>query len=135
MWLPLWPIAIGAMGVRYIPSIPIPDMILKLAPEPSITWAIYGAFCGLISTAVVKGIKQALEKKGIDLEMPDLKEAKLAVKNGNGKPKLEEKPEKPEEPEEPEEEESKTPDSDKEPEESEKKDEESKEESGESEKD
>lgn len=85
MWLPLWPIALGAVGVRFIPNIPMPKMILDLAPEPGVTWTIYGAFCGMICMAVVKGIKQYLEKKGIDLEMPDLKQAKLAVKNGDGK--------------------------------------------------
>lgn len=80
MWLPLWPIAIGAAGARFVPSIPMPKMILELSPDRGITWTIYGAFCGLISVAVVKAIKQLLEKKGIDLEMPDLAEAKLAAK-------------------------------------------------------
>ena len=86
MWLPLWPIILGGAGVRLIPGIPMPKMITDIAPEPGITWTIYGAFCGMICMAVVKGIKQALEKKGINLEIPDLKKAKLAVKNGNGKP-------------------------------------------------
>jgi hypothetical protein len=85
MWLPLWPIIIGTMLVRYVPSIPIPKLITDLSPERGITWSIYGAFCGMISMAVVKAIKQLLEKKGINLEISDLKEAKLAVKNGNDK--------------------------------------------------
>jgi hypothetical protein len=85
MWLPLWPIALGAVGVRYIPNIPVPDMIKNLSPEPGITWTIYGAFCGMICMAVVKGIKQALEKKGISLDMPDLKQAKLALRNDDDK--------------------------------------------------
>ena len=134
MWLPLWPIVIGAAGVRLIPSIPMPKMITDIAPEPGVTWTIYGAFCGMICMAVVKGIKQALEKKGIDLNIPDLQKAKLAVKNGNGKPKLVD-PELDEDEALESEEDPESPDSGKEPEDDEEEDDEKKPESKKSEKD
>lgn len=96
MWLPLWPIMIGSVGVRYIPNIPLPKMILNLAPNPGITWTIYGAFCGFICTAVVKGIKHALEKKGIDLSASDLKIAHIEVaKAEENTPEATEKSEQP----------------------------------------
>ena len=70
-WLPLWPVVIGSLIVRFVPNAPVPQMIQDLAVERNITWTIYGAFCGLISGAVVKGIKQLLEKKGIKVDLAE----------------------------------------------------------------
>lgn len=96
MWLPLWPIAIGAVAVRFIPSIPLPKMITGIAPEPGVAWTIYGAFCGMICMAVVKGIKHYLEKKGINIAVPDLAEAgKVVETEGSEEEEPEEEPESP----------------------------------------
>ena len=79
MWLPLWPIVLG-IGVIFINGIPMPIEIAELGPVPGPSSIIYGAFCGLIAMAVVKAIKHALEKKGIDITIPDLDEAKLLAR-------------------------------------------------------
>lgn len=79
MWLPLWPIAIGAAG-GMMKGLPLPEAVAKLGPVPGLVSVIYGAFCGMISMGVVKAIKHALEKKGIDVKVPDLGEAKLRAK-------------------------------------------------------
>jgi len=79
MWLPLWPIILGGAG-GLISGLPLPEAVKGLGPVPGLSSVIYGAFCGMISTAVVKQIKVALEKKGIDVEVPDLGEAKLRAK-------------------------------------------------------
>jgi len=79
MWLPLWPIAIGAAG-GMVKGVPLPEAVAALGPAPGLVSVIYGAFCGMISMGVVKAIKHALEKKGIDVKVPDLGEAKLRAK-------------------------------------------------------
>lgn len=79
MWLPLWPIFLGGAG-GIISGLPLPESVKALGPAPGLVSVIYGAFCGLISMAVVKQIKVALEKKGIDVEIADLGEAKLKAK-------------------------------------------------------
>jgi len=79
IWAPLWPIAIGASG-GFIKGLPMPEMVAKLGHVPGLVSVIYGAFCGMISMAVVKQIKFALEKKGIDVTVPDLSLAKIQAK-------------------------------------------------------
>lgn len=79
IWLPLWPIAIGGAG-GMMKGLPLPAAVVALGPAPGLVSVIYGAFCGMISMAVVKQIKAALEKKGIDVQIPDLGEAKLQAK-------------------------------------------------------
>jgi hypothetical protein len=73
MWIPIWPIIIGSLMVRYVDGIPIPDAIKELVGDHprSPVLGIYGAFCGLISMAVVKQVKDALAKKGIDVSIAD----------------------------------------------------------------
>lgn len=80
MWLPLWPIALGAVEGT-MKSMPLPDMIAKLGSDPGPVSVTYGAFCGLISMAVVKAIKHALEQKGIDVDIPDLSMARMDASN------------------------------------------------------
>jgi len=79
MWAPLWPIALGA-GSGMLKDLPIPEAVAKLGHVPGLVSIIYGAFCGMISTAVVKQVKFALEKKGIDISIPDLSLAKIQAK-------------------------------------------------------
>ena len=89
MWIPLWPIVIGA-GSSFIKGIPMPIEILKFGSVPGPASVIYGAFCGLISMAVVKAVKHALEKKGIDINIPDLNDAKLVARRNSVSKKLKE---------------------------------------------
>lgn len=79
MWAPLWPIALGAGG-GLVKGLPMPEAVAKLGHVPGLVSVIYGAFCGMISMAVVKQIKFALEKKGIDVSIPDLSLAKIQAK-------------------------------------------------------
>ena len=87
MWLPLWPIVFGGLG-GISKSMPLPEMIAKLGSQPGPVSIIYGAFCGMISMAVVKAIKHAAEQKGIDVEIPDLSVAKLVAKKDNTSSRL-----------------------------------------------
>lgn len=87
MWLPLWPIAIGGLG-GILKGMPLPDAVSSLGPYPGPVSVIYGAFCGMISMAVVKAIKHALEQKGIDVEIPDLSVAKLLASKDKTASKL-----------------------------------------------
>lgn len=82
MWLPIWPLAIGWFMLHFVSGIPVPDMILDLVGDHphSPVLGIYGMFCGMISTGVVKAVNSALEKKGIDVTLDDPKEAALAAK-------------------------------------------------------
>lgn len=79
VWTPIWPVVIGGAG-GFIKDLPMPEMIKALGPTPGLTSVIYGAFCGMISLAVVKQIKYALEQKGIDVTLPTLPEAKSEAK-------------------------------------------------------
>ena len=79
MWLPIWPIIIGWFMLHFVDGLPLPEAIKNLVGDHphSPVLGIYGAFCGMISAAVVKGIKNALKKKGIDVSIHDPAEAKL----------------------------------------------------------
>lgn len=79
MWLPIWPIIIGGIG-GLIPGLPLPESIANLGPVPGFVSVVYGGFCGMISMALVKQVDVILEKKGIDIDIPDLGEAKLTAK-------------------------------------------------------
>ena len=87
VWTPLWPVFIGGFG-GLIEELPVPGMIKALGPTPGLVSVIYGAFCGLISLAVVKQVKHALEQKGIDVKLPTLSEAKVDAKMRRAEKKL-----------------------------------------------
>lgn len=82
MWLTIWPIIIGWFMLHFVSGIPVPEMIQNLVGDHphSPVLGIYGAFCGMISGAVVKAVKKVLEKKGIDVTLDDPAEAALAAK-------------------------------------------------------
>ena len=82
MWLPIWPLAIGWFMLHFVDGIPVPDIITELLGEHpnSPVLGIYGMFCGMISTGVVKATRTALEKKGIDVTMDDPHEAAVVAK-------------------------------------------------------
>lgn len=85
MWLPLWPLIVGWFMLHFVGGIPVPDMIKDLVGDHphSPVLGIYGMFCGMISTGVVKAVNSALEKRGIDVTLDDPKEAALVAKQAH----------------------------------------------------
>jgi hypothetical protein len=73
MWLPLWPLIIGAL-LTMTPGMPLHPKLAEYGAFPKM---MFGAFCGMISTGVIAQVHHMLSKLGVDVNIPGI----MAKKN------------------------------------------------------